>query len=195
MNGPFAMDEDPDHHSRPLFPRKGLMFKRVPKAFLIVDYDAQLAAAMPWGILTLSAAQTIYFFYYISTHSENSQVLRGLQRRLPWAAATGSERRSEQRRIRWRKSAHAPPTPASFLVLSFLFSLSLWQGEVSAWTGVAGDSVLYLQSMGFWPSCENLIWGDGEYWRLASYQMVRAPPLSSSSLVWTSRRWGAAGSG
>ena len=46
------------------------------------------------------------------------------------------------------------------------------QGEVSATDGVAGDQIFYLQSMGNWPRCENLIWGDGQYWRLGSYQMV-----------------------
>ena len=55
MNGPFTMDEDPDHTVRPLFPRRGLLFKRVPKAFLIVDYDAQLASRFPYGMLFLSA--------------------------------------------------------------------------------------------------------------------------------------------
>jgi rhomboid-related protein 1/2/3 len=118
MNGPFAMDEDPNHAMRPLFPRRGLLFKRVPKAFLIVDYDAQLASPVPYGMLILSLAQTFYFFYYTSTHSSNEQ------------------------------------------------------GEVSPWVGVAGDKSLYLQPMGNWPGCEQLIWGDGEYWRLASYQFV-----------------------
>jgi len=117
-NGPFTMDVDPNHSQKPLFPRKGLMFKRVPKAFLIVDYDAQLASPWPWGMLTLSGAQTLYFIYYISTHTSNEQ------------------------------------------------------GPVSLTTGVAGDPKLYYQTMGQWPQCDNLIWGDGEYWRLASYQMV-----------------------
>jgi hypothetical protein len=63
MNGPFAMDEDPNHDQRPLFPRTGLTFKKVPKAFLIVDYDAQQAARFPWSIMLMSGAQTIYFVW------------------------------------------------------------------------------------------------------------------------------------
>jgi len=117
-NGPFQMDEDPNHSMKPLFPRRGLLFKRVPKAFLIVDYDAQLASRFPYAIGVLSLAQTLYFAYYVSTHASNEQ------------------------------------------------------GEVSPWVGVAGDSSLYLQSMGKWPGCENLIWAQEEYWRLGSYQMV-----------------------
>jgi rhomboid-related protein 1/2/3 len=118
VNGPFTMDVDPNHNQKPLFPRRGLMFRKVPKAFLIVDYDAQLASPWPWGMLTLSAAQTLYFIYYISTHTENAQ------------------------------------------------------GPVSLATGVAGNPKLYFQTMGNWPQCTDLIWGNGEYWRLASYQMV-----------------------
>ena len=113
------MDEDPSNSRKPLFPRKGLLFCRVPKAFLIVDYDAQLVSPFPWGMVTLSFAQTIYFAYYVSTTDKNSV--------------------SE---------------------------------EVSVTEGVAGDRHLYLQSMGNWPGCENLIYGEGEYWRLGSYQMV-----------------------
>jgi hypothetical protein len=42
-NGPFAMDEDPNHSMKTLFPKKGVKFRRVPKAFLVVDYDAQVS--------------------------------------------------------------------------------------------------------------------------------------------------------
>ena len=31
LNGPFAMDEDPDNTRRPLFPRNGLKFERVSR--------------------------------------------------------------------------------------------------------------------------------------------------------------------
>jgi len=52
-NGPFAMDEDPDHSQRPLFPRKGLLFKRVcvcaPRAVLHTKHR-------PWSCRVPSSA-------------------------------------------------------------------------------------------------------------------------------------------